>query len=139
MDTITAVNRALTLLMLLPVVYASGEEVATSRTDVVGQTLNRWVAERSAAGFQALRYENRDGGHSLLPPDTYRGLTYLQPTEADKKAGRDKGPAFAIRQEAVVGNCSMAGTADAVGSLARACLVDQQGQGFLFNQYLHNN
>ncbi len=125
--------------MLLLVVCASGEEAATSRTDVVGQTLNHWVAERSAAGFAALRYENRDGGHSLLPADTYRSLSYLQPSEEDKKAARDKGPAFAIRPEAVIGNCSMAGSAEAVGSLARACLVDQQGYAFLFSQYLHNN
>lgn len=118
---------------------ARAQETATSRTDVVGQTLNHWVAEKSAAGFQALRYEDRDGGHSLLPADTYRGLAYLQPTEADKKTGRDKGPAFMVRPEAMIGNCSMAGTADAIGSLSRACLVDKQGQAFLFSQYLHNN
>ncbi len=132
-------NRAVIPLLSALVLCVRAQEPVTNRTDVVGQTLNHWVAEHSAAGFQALRYENRDGGHSPLPTDTYHGLVYLHPTEDDKKTGRDKGPAFMIRQEAMIGNCSMAGTADAIGSLGRACLADKQGQAFLFSQYLHNN
>ncbi len=132
-------NRAIPLLLLALMAAARAGEPATSRTDVVGQTLNKWVAERSAAGFAALGYENRDAGHSLLPADFYPGLTFLHPAEEDKKAARDKGPAFTLRSTPVIGNCSMAGTADSIGSLARAYLVDEHGQAFLFGQYLHNN
>lgn len=132
-------NRAIPLLLLALMASSHAEEPATSRTDIVGQTLSRWVAEHSAAGFAALSYENRDGGHSLLPAEVYPGLTFLHASEEDRKAGRDKGPAFTVRGTPVIGNCSMAGAAGNVGSLARAYLADEHGHAFLFGQYLHNN
>ena len=137
--TITGVNRAVTLLLSALLLSAGAQEPVTSRTDVIGTTLNQWVADRTLGGFQALNYENRDAGHSLLPADTYRGLAFLQPTEEDKKASRDKGPAFGVRPQPVIGNCSMAGGAEGIGSLARAYLVEEHGHAFLFSQYLHNN
>ncbi|MDB6138091.1 MAG: hypothetical protein JWO94_1163 [Verrucomicrobiaceae bacterium] len=139
-ETVAGVKPAV-LLLLLPVlvISASALEPMTSRTDTVGLTLNHWAAERTAAGFKELNYEDRDAGHSLLPADTFHGLSFLQPTDEDKKAGRDKGPAFIVRPLPVIGNCSMAGPANAIGSLGRAYLVDEHGHAFLFSQYLHNN
>ncbi len=133
------VKHLLFLPLLLPALAVPAEETITTRTDAVGNALNRWARDKTAAGFHALRYENRDGGHSMLPPQTYTGLGISEPAAEDKKAGRDKGPAFGVRPEPTIGNCSMAGTADGVGSLARAYLVDGQGELFLFNQYLRNN
>ena len=137
--TIPIVNRTVFLLLSLLTGHALAGEPATHRTDVVGTTLNQWIAEGSAAGFKALNYENRDGGHSLLPSDLYGGLTFIQPTEEDKKAGRDKGPAQSIRGVPVIGNCSMAGGAEGVGSLGRAYMTEAQGHAFLFTQYVKNN
>ena len=137
--TIKGVKPLIVLLLLAPGLGAIAQEPVTSRTDAVGKALNQWAAENTAAGFQALRYENRDGGHSLLPADLYPKLGILAPTEEDKKTGRDKGPAFILRPFATIGNCSMAGVGNGIGSLARAMFVQERGQIFLFNQYLHNN
>ena len=125
------------LLALVP--GAIAQQGLTSRTDAVGKALNQWAAEKSAAGFQALHYENRDGGHSPLPASLYPQLEFLLPTEDDTKTNKDKGPAFMVRPVATIGNCSMAGPANGVGSLARAYLTEDRGHAFLFNQYLHNN
>ena len=38
----------------------------TTRTDAVAKLLNEWFAAGTAAGLQAVTYENRDGQHSPL-------------------------------------------------------------------------
>ena len=130
-------NRIAILLLSLLTAHAFSGEPATSRKDVVGVTLNRWVEDGTAAGFSALNYENRDGGHSLLPADFYHGLKFLRPSQEDVTKGRDKGAAFEVRSEPVIGNCSMAGTAEAFGSIGRALMLTDQV--FLFGQYVKNN
>ncbi len=111
----------------------------TTRTDEVGQTLNRWDAAGTAAGVRAIFYENRDNGHSVFPAATYPRVPVWQVPEDEKTTGKSTGPAMQVRSQAVFGNCSMAAPADKGGSLPRIYLLNQNGFEFLTNQYLHNN
>lgn len=116
-----------------------GPPPLTTRTDAVGRLLNAWAAEKSAAGLKLIRYENRDGGHSPLAPTLYPGLQFYQPTEEEKKAGRDRGVANQIRPEPTVGNCSMAAHPTVGGSLPRLYYTEPGGLLFLNQQYLASN
>lgn len=117
----------------------AADEVITTRQDAVGRLLNAWAAEKSAAGLALIQYENRDGQHSQLNVAQYPGLRVFQPSEADKKAGHDKGVAFVVRPEPTVGNCSMAAPPLTGGSLPRLYYTQDGGLVFLTQQYLSNN
>lgn len=115
-----------------------GDQI-TTRNDAVGRSLQQWFDAGTAAGFDALQYENHDGGHSPLPPLTYPRLRHYKPTEAERRSGRDKGLMDAIRPEATISNTSMAAPPTQGGSLPRVYLMNQAGSEFLFRQYLNNN
>lgn len=115
------------------------QEVITTRQDAVGRLLNQWAAEKTAAGLPLITYENRDAGHSLLAAGAYPRLVIYQPAEEEKKAGRDRGPAVAIRPTPTVGNCSMASHPTTGGSLPRIYYTQPGGLLFLNQQYLSNN
>lgn len=120
--------------------FAQGDdEIITTRTDAVGKLLNQWAKEKTAAGLKLIQYENRDGLHSALNTAQYPGLKVYQATEEEKKTGRDKGPAFVVRPEPTVGNCSMAAHPTAGGSLPRLYYTQDGGLTFLSQQYLNNN
>ncbi|TDU81773.1 hypothetical protein EI77_01083 [Prosthecobacter fusiformis] len=108
----------------------------TQRGDTVGKILNEWHEAGTAAGLEAITYENRDGQHSPLKTAQYPQLQIFQP---DTKSGPPTGPAMALRMKPTVGNCSMSAAADQGGSLPRLYQVDPQGQKFLMMQYLANN
>ncbi len=114
-------------------------EPLTTRTDEVGHALNEWFAEGKAAGFDALQYENRDGGHSPLPAPIYPSLRQLAATPEEQKAGKDKGPAVILRPTPTIGNSSMSAPAAGLGSIPRMLTLDRGGAEFLFKQYLTNN
>ena len=115
------------------------DEIITTRQDAVGRMLNAWAKDKSAAGLKLIQYENRDGQHSALNAAQYPGLKIFQPTEEDKKLGREKGAAFLVRPEPTVGNCSMAAPPTAGGSLPRLYYTQNGGLPFLNQQYLSNN
>jgi hypothetical protein len=115
------------------------DEIITTRQDAVGRMLNAWAKDKSAAGLKLIQYENRDGQHSALNAAQYPGLKIFQPTEEDKKLGREKGAAFLVRPEPTVGNCSMAANPTVGGSLPRLYYTQNGGLGFLNQQYLSNN
>ena len=128
------------LLCIAVAVNALGEdEIITTREDAVGRMLNAWAKEKSAAGLKLIQYENRDGQHSPLKAWQYPGLKTIEPSEEDKKLGRDKGAAFTVRSDPTVGNCSMAAHPTAGGSLARLYYTQNGGLPFLNQQYLSNN
>lgn len=102
----------------------------------VGQWLNGWFEAGSAAGLQALTYENRDGQHSPLPAGRYPQLQIFQP---GPQTGPEKGPAVMLRPHPTVGNCSMSAPPDKGGSLPRHYQMDPKGSQFLMMQYLANN
>ncbi len=117
----------------------AADEIITTRTDSVGRLLNSWAKDKSAAGLKLIQYENRDGQHSPLNVAQYPGLKVFQPSEEDRNAGRDKGPAFSVRPEPTVGNCSMAAHPTAGGSLPRLYYTQAGGLTFANQQFLTNN
>lgn len=110
----------------------------TTRTDPVGTALNEWFKAKTAAGFDALQYENHDGGHSPLPASVYPELNHYQPTAAEIKAGHDKGAVVQIRELPTIGNCSMAAPPTQGGCLPRLYFMDAGASEFLARQYLSN-
>ena len=105
----------------------------TTRTDKVAGLLNDWFAKGTAAGLQAIMYENRDGQHSPLNTAEYPQL------QVYKGAGNEKGAATQLRPEPLLGNCSMASGATQLGCLPRIYMMDPGGNRFLAQQYLSNN
>lgn len=113
-------------------------ETITTRDDAVGRSLNQWATEETAAGFGALQYENRDGDHSLLP-DIYKRLHRVLPSPDEVKEARDKGFPNQLRKLPTIGNCSMSGTPDTIGSLPRTMFMHPLGHEILSAQYAANN
>ncbi len=111
----------------------------TTRTDAVGTLLNRWATAKEAAGLDSITYENRDGEHSLFDVSLFPQLHRYVPSEAEKAAKKNIGPAAELRHEPTFGNCSMAAPADKGGSLPRFYYIDPNGLRFLSNQYLGDN
>jgi hypothetical protein len=105
----------------------------TTRTDAVASLLNDWFAKGTAAGLQAISYENRDGGHSPLNTALYPQLQVFKGT------GNETGAATQIRPQPTLGNCSMASGATQLGCLPRLYVMDPGGNRFLAQQYLSNN
>lgn len=67
------------------------------------------AARRLAAGFGGVIYDNRDRGHSILPPDRFPGLARLVYGPDLRRAGLDLGLGGAIVLPAIVlGNSSTA-------------------------------
>jgi hypothetical protein len=127
----TAVLRHLALLSLGVVGIAA--QPVTTRTDDIAKQLNEWFANGTAAGLQAITYENRDGQHSPLNTGQYPLLQVFKSTETDK------GAATQIRATPTLGNCSMASAATQLGCLPRMYMMDPGGNRFLAQQYLSNN
>ncbi|WP_395741852.1 hypothetical protein [Prosthecobacter sp.] len=105
----------------------------TTRTDKVAGLLNEWFAKGTAAGLQAITYENRDGQHSPLNTASYPQL------QVHKGGENDKGAATQVRPQPTLGNCSMASAATQLGCLPRIYMMDPAGNRFLAQQYLSNN
>ncbi len=105
----------------------------TTRTDKVAGLLNEWFAQGTAAGLQAITYENRDGQHSPLNTGLYPQLQVF------KGAENEKGAANQVRLLPLLGNCSMASAATQLGCLPRIYMMDPGGNRFLAQQYLSNN
>jgi hypothetical protein len=118
---------------------ASAQDAITSRGDKVGQMLNNWGREKTAAGLSNISYENRDGQHSPLQAHVYPQLKFSPPGAEEAARGLDKGPAGTVRAAPTVGNCSMAAPADQGGSLPRLYFLSTGGLVFLNQQYLANN
>lgn len=75
--------------------------------------LRRLAARGTAAGLAGVFYDNRDRGHSLMPPESFPQLTRLVYPPAMVAAGLDYGLAGTLRLPAIVlGNSSTAVTAE---------------------------
>ena len=128
--------RLLTLLALVPALLHA--ETITTRDDAVGRSLNQWATEETASGFGGLQYENRDGKHSLLP-EIYKRLHRVAHLPEEIKEGMDKGFPNQLRKLPTIGNCSMSGTPDTIGSLPRTLFMHPLGHEILSAQYAANN
>ncbi len=131
---LTTATNCLRLLAFLTLGLADvGAQPVTTRTDKVAGLLNDWFAKGTAAGLQAIMYENRDGQHSPLNTALYPHL------QVHKGAENDKGAATHLRPQPLLGNCSMASGATQLGCLPRIYMMDPGGNRFLAQQYLSNN
>lgn len=128
--------RLLTILLLASALLHA--ETITTRDDAVGRSLNQWATDETAAGFSALQYENRDGGHSPLPA-IYKRLHRVTHTSEEIKEGMDKGFPNQLRKLPTIGNCSMSGTPDTIGCLPRTMFMHPLGHEILSAQYAANN
>ena len=105
----------------------------TTQTDKVAELLNDWFAKGTAAGLQAIMYENRDGQHSPLNTAQYPQLQVYHGAE------NGKGAAMQLRSQPTLGNSSMSSGATQMGCLPRIIMMDPGGNLFLAKQYLSNN
>jgi len=131
----SVITPALRILLALFALAAAAfaDSAVTTRTDEIGRQLNEWFTHGTAAGLQAITYENRDGGHSQLDTAQWPQLQVYPP------AGTDKGAAHEIRPQPTLGNCSMASAATQLGCLPRLYMMDPAGNRFLAQQYFSNN
>ena len=82
------------------------------KTEPGHQLLRRLTATGRAAGNAGDLYENRDRGHSRLPPEAHPQLTHVLYAEPLQAAGRDYGLALDLLFDApLIGNSSTAFTA----------------------------
>jgi hypothetical protein len=125
---------ALRLLVSLTLGITSiAAQPVTTRTDEVARQLNEWFTNGTAAGLQAITYENRDGQHSPLNTSLYPLVQVF------KSAESDKGAAMQLRPTPTLGNCSMASAATQLGCLPRVYMMNPGGNRFIAQQYLSNN
>ena len=81
-------------------------------TDVIGaEQLNSWYLQGTAAGNYGDLYDNRDGGHSLLPAQTFPQLARIQYSSEAQQVGLDRAlDRFFLFNAPTVGNASLAVT-----------------------------
>ena len=102
--------------------------------------LNGWLLDGTAAGNYGDLYDNRDGGHSALPPQIFPQLARVQYSKQARQAGLDRGiNRFFLFNAVTIGNASLALTAGPMWrSLPREALTDPLQVGSLFQQYVAN-
>lgn len=100
--------------------------------------LRQLVFEGRAAGNHGDLYENRDRGHSLLPPKAHPQLTYVVYDAEMCKAGFDYGLAGPVIFDApLIGNSSTAVKHGPLWrSLPRMALTHEHGSLILYQNYL---
>ncbi|MBC7153949.1 MAG: hypothetical protein H5U19_04925 [Rhodobacteraceae bacterium] len=106
--------------------------------DPAHRLLWQMVFEGRAAGNHGDLYENRDRGHSRLPPDAHPQLTHVAYDEAARADGLDYGLAGPVIFEApLIGNSSTAVRAGPLWrSLPRLALTEDKGPLTLYQNYL---
>jgi hypothetical protein len=101
--------------------------------------LNQWFAQRTAAGFEGVHYDNRDGGHSDIKLETYQGLQRVPYPDDARQQKLHLGLPNTLLPPITIGNCSMASGVHRAGSLPRIFYTTPQGMRLLFAQYLSDN
>ena len=109
-------------------------------TDPGAALLRRLAAEGRAAGLAGVIYDNRDRGHSALPPGRFPQLTRLRYAPELRRGGWDYGLArFVIPGAVVIGNASAALTDPYLGrSLPRAAMSGLHPVGDAVWPFLHD-
>lgn len=92
---------------------AARPPIAPADTSPEAALLRRLAARGAAAGLAGVLYDNRDRGHSLMPPESFPQLTRIVYPRAVIKARLDYGLAGVFRFPAITfGNSSTALTAE---------------------------
>src|SRR5262249_26713758 len=118
---------------------AQGKIISSDDSSTAAR-LNAWSLDGSAAGNQGDLYDNRDGGHSALPPETFPQLGRVQYGGEAQQAGVDRGlNRLFLFNTVTIGNASLALTSGPLWrSLPRSALTDSVQVGSLFQQYVAN-
>ncbi len=103
--------------------------------------LRRLENAGKAAGFEGVLYDNRDGGHSVLPQGTFPRLAKLQYGPQLQEKGADYGLAGKILLPAIViGNSSTAITRGKINrSQPRLAMATEKGSVRAFLTYVSNH
>lgn len=109
-------------------------------TGTAAKLLRGLNAEGRAAGFDGVVYDNRDAGHSTLPPDLFPQLTRLAYDDQLRAANLDYGLGGQILLPAIViGNSSTARTGGAAPrSLPRIAMTSEGWPERAFRSYVSN-
>ena len=129
---------ALASLAFSPVCGEADSAPVTTRTDAAGLLLQQWFDDGLAAGHEGDFYDNRDGGHSRLDLSKYPQLLPLSYSSEEVEKGKNYGLPDNIRSVTVLGNASLAGSAESGASIPRLYYRDREGVNFLMGQYLGN-
>jgi hypothetical protein len=126
------------LLARVKIPETSAPVLGADLRDPAHRLLWQMVFEGRAAGNHGDLYENRDRGHSRLPPDAHPQLTHVAYDEAARADGLDYGLAGPVIFEApLIGNSSTAVRAGPLWrSLPRLALTEDKGPLTLYQNYL---
>ena len=111
-----------------------------TKSGIAADDLNGWFLQGTAAGNYGDLYDNRDGGHSLLPAEDFPQLTSVRYDDEAQKAGLDRAlNRYILFNAPTIGNASLALTGGAMWrSLPREALTDPAQVASLFQQYVAN-
>lgn len=114
---------------------------AVANSGLGAEQLNAWFLQGTAAGNYGDLYDNRDGGHSALPPQDFPQLTRVHYSEEAREAGLDRSlDRYVLFNAVTIGNASLALTGGPMWrSLPREALSDPMQVGSLFQQYAANH
>ncbi len=139
----SAMKYLLPFLCAVPLLLAQDDELAkkpiTTRKDKVGQLLEQWHKEGTAAGNVGDVYDNRDGAHSDLNTAPFPQLRRHVYTEEDLKLKRHWAAIRVIRPQVTFGNSSTSAPPQSGGSNVRMYYTQARGLAFLYEQYTKNN
>jgi hypothetical protein len=107
----------------------------------LGEELQRWFDEGTAAGNRGDFYDNHDGAHSLLPAANFPQLTYIEFDEAARKERLNLGLQVRfLYNQVTLGNASMADVSGPYWrSLPRMAYANPPLMSILYLQYLSNH
>ena len=116
----------------------SAPVLSPDASDPAHRLLRQMVFEGRAAGNHGDLYENRDRGHSRLPPGAHPQLTHVLYDDAAREAGLDYGLAGPVLFDApLIGNSSTAVKRGPLWrSQPRVALTQPQGPLTLYQNYL---
>ena len=103
------------------------------------ELLAKWWKEGTAAGHEGDGYDNRDRGHSLLPPGLFPRLQVVKYTPEELGRRADWGICPTVRPQVVVGNSSTARDPRYGGSNSRVMYMNPGLLDVLRRQYEANN
>jgi hypothetical protein len=112
-----------------------------SSNSVAANQLNDWFLRGTAAGNYGDLYDNRDGGHSSLPPEDFPQLARIQYGDEAQRPGLDRGlDRYFLFNAPTIGNASLAITHGPMWrSRPRAALTDPVQVQSLYQEYVANH
>lgn len=125
---------------LLPCAWAADDsKPITTAKGEIGELLQKWWKEGTAAGNVGDWYDNRDGAHSDLNTSPYPQLSRVVYTPEDIKLRKHWAAQTITRPNVTFGNSSTSAPPLLGGSNPRSYYTQPAGLALLYNHYTHNN